>query len=55
MLITNLKHRTIWQLWKVDQLGLVEILSFCIEEGHGASDGWLLMHKIDIVKNAKQR
>ena len=25
---------------KVDQQGLEEILSFCIEEGHDAYDGW---------------
>ena len=27
---------------KMDQRGLEEELSFCIEEGHDASDGWCI-------------
>ena len=35
----------------MDQRGLEEVLSFCIEEWRNASDGWCINAQINIVKN----
>ena len=41
----------------MDQRGLEEVLSFCIEEGQDASNGFCIntLDRYRILKNAKQR
>ena len=42
LLIVDLRHGTIWQKWKRGSTRLDEVLSFCIEEGHDATDEWCI-------------